>query len=893
MPPLAPQAPKWDEFPKSNQEQTAFCARFKDYEAAGLEGEALLSAIRQNFTPESFTHVKILSNYELYHRTKDSIRSRGVEVPTSINGNNNVLIRLLSTIWPEPDFEKGREEAYSRYLSSRKAPKPPPYPCPPAGSSAHQETRAIPDTAERRSSANKSAENPVRKQAEDKKVTQISMVTESVGNLAIADSPTRPVLLPSQGYAADMALDQHSRASHNGDHTAAQVPTTAPQRTTSNPSSGTDRQPQLAPSHGLQAPSDARNRPGTSDQHAELGTGGPSADLWGNVTRWRGETANLLASAPQPALDHPQEGDGMEEHQVSSAYPDWAVGIQETLDTGNAKFFPVREPSRRSAASGVAPHLATSNATQTSMPYILSRRPAAHDPSQPFPANASHAAPPRTPFIPAESASYPTAPQSHPPPQARGTPRVLYASRQQALEARQQASLERMGLPTLPQMNPDRRANPTHYQRPSQRNEAVLRGWADPPPQRRDGSPPLSTSSSSSGRSRAIRDLGGKVQARYRTKDKQFGGGEEENWARYLARFENISDELELNNAQRVRYIHYALKDDAEAFYYDNLRTVQNWGEMRRMLGERYNSYARRQHISDYLRNVRLDEFTDNDTPEKEALQKLARKIEALTPQAPEGENGDRDKLRHLHFAVRGYKWARGPIDRLASDLNDYKSFLDALQKAEQNIRFEKRDRSLGGNPFSVRRRIRKGKPGSAEVWFAGQARYGRDPRAKRVPRLSDVKDRKCYNCGASDHLVGRCKQGRDDVRIVENRVKDLLRKRSSDDRIKILKKLLSEMAAHINFLSGALLDQRGESSAEGSEMETTDDTESSGDDYIAENHHSGAPGDIEDSEGESSSDYGKAQDADDGVRRTHLSHETQFRDAKCAEADQESEVGF
>ena len=317
----------------------------------------------------------------------------------------------------------------------------------------------------------------------------------------------------------------------------------------------------------------------------------------------------------------------------------------------------------------------------------------------------------------------------------------------------------------------------------------------------------------------ASSDVASKVMSRYNQDRQRFGGSTQDNWTIALAKYDRMASELGMSPGQKLQLIHHMFRDDAEHFYYDELQEVRSWEEMVSILDKRYNGPARQQSIIDELRTMTIQDFSNSTEHEGQSLQKLARRIERLVPQCQPGRNGDRDKRDALYYAVRSCEWSSGPITSLSTFAGKpYKQFLDELATAEQNHRIAgnlKGKLSRHGRAFRqpqtlsppTTTRAAEGTPNSASIWFAGQARYGRDPRARKTPNVTTRYDRRCYNCNSTDHIVNKCSLPLDDVRIMGNRIKQLTRGKDQKFIEKVLKKMLLEQSAHINFLSERLIE--------------------------------------------------------------------------------------
>lgn len=298
-----------------------------------------------------------------------------------------------------------------------------------------------------------------------------------------------------------------------------------------------------------------------------------------------------------------------------------------------------------------------------------------------------------------------------------------------------------------------------------------------------------------------------KINACYKYQNSKYGGTNDENLQLALTQYDHAYRIHEISQQQKVRFVHTMLKGDALQFYYQQLEHLHEWTAIANCLKDRYQSDSRIHSIEDELDNIRITDFETNSTHEGQALQSLARRIETLVPQCPQGRNDDTYKRKYLYKAVRMKAWSDGPISSMSQNTT-YNAFLDSLTTADQN----KRIREQLQNPtmrkiFDYRRTVHTNpKPtgsNDAVQWFQGQARYGRDPRAPSRKELKPQRgNQACFNCGTNGHTERQCRQPRDEHRIMKARIKHLLKNQTKGDVIRIIKKLLSEQSAHINFLS-------------------------------------------------------------------------------------------
>ena len=287
-----------------------------------------------------------------------------------------------------------------------------------------------------------------------------------------------------------------------------------------------------------------------------------------------------------------------------------------------------------------------------------------------------------------------------------------------------------------------RNMTPREYQRSDrakreeERERLLSRATITTHPTRVDTTTVDDTDSHSSHSSQFVR-----IQNCYKHKHTKFGGESDENWTMTLAKYEHFAEQLKLTEEQKLRYIHAIFRDDAEHFYFSELKNTSNWTDIVSNLNKRYNNDARIRAVKDELKTITLMQFSQDGTCDAKALQLLARRIEKLVPQCYKVANCDEEKREALYYAVRNAPWSEGPINALVGSgyQKSYKSFLDELITAEQQYRLRKGDTA----GISSRTRYKtdstnrrptgpsKGPINDAIVWYQSQGRYGRDPKAR------------------------------------------------------------------------------------------------------------------------------------------------------------------
>ena len=304
----------------------------------------------------------------------------------------------------------------------------------------------------------------------------------------------------------------------------------------------------------------------------------------------------------------------------------------------------------------------------------------------------------------------------------------------------------------------------------------------------------------------------------YKTDKQRFGGALDEDWNKTLKRFEQFANKFFLPNHIRAQCLQLVFRDDAETFFLNELEQYHdNYTAMVQLLNERYNSAPRKRAMLDEISKMTISEFTAAEKTEASALAALARRIERIVPQLDPPHNNDRAKREVLRSALMNTPWAQIPIYNLmhsTSQSKIYKQFFDELVAAEHQHRIFS-DNSTTTPTQKPKSKQSTQKPtlsklgqSEAEIWYQGQARYGRDRNAtKRRYINNSSRSLTCFNCGKSGHAVSKCRLPKDEVRIVKARMRQILRGKSKDEQVKLLKALLGEHAAHVNYLSDMLAD--------------------------------------------------------------------------------------
>lgn len=152
------------------------------------------------------------------------------------------------------------------------------------------------------------------------------------------------------------------------------------------------------------------------------------------------------------------------------------------------------------------------------------------------------------------------------------------------------------------------------------------------------------------------------------------------------------------------------------------------------------------------IHGLQLSSFLTEFKHKGRASQKLSRGVEKLVPQCPRGRNRDEDKIDALYYSGRMIYCATNPITCLVGSEKTYKQFLAELSSAEQNhrIRLTIQGRVPRRNGRGYLNTDNSGASSSSKlgsvdtdsmVWFQGQLRYSRDPRAPNRSKLKFEED--------------------------------------------------------------------------------------------------------------------------------------------------------
>ena len=92
----------WKNFEFTTNELISFANLFKGYEDDGaLGGNELLDTIREDVSLFSFSRLEVQVNYDIYKKVKTFLKSRHVSIPSSADGTQSIMVRILATVWPE------------------------------------------------------------------------------------------------------------------------------------------------------------------------------------------------------------------------------------------------------------------------------------------------------------------------------------------------------------------------------------------------------------------------------------------------------------------------------------------------------------------------------------------------------------------------------------------------------------------------------------------------------------------------------------------------------------------------------------------------------------------------------------------------------------------------
>lgn len=274
----------------------------------------------------------------------------------------------------------------------------------------------------------------------------------------------------------------------------------------------------------------------------------------------------------------------------------------------------------------------------------------------------------------------------------------------------------------------------------------------------------------------------------YSSNCQRFWGKNDEDWLTKLNRYQFMCAQNKVTGSDKVSFLHYMLDGAALQFFINEIEgKLTNYGEVMRRFHERYASAAKQDYISHQLSEIHISNFeTQDNFNEGAAFRAMVDEIDRLTPMSHPEDRTDRAKTLHLQQAVLGKDWARTVLSNVTANELRYHNLIERLEYSLQQ--WAKHLSAHSRAPHYNSNQIRSTRWKATN--FAGQARYGREPRSNasivpkqfnrdgRVypkehwPQRDNRKDLlTCHNCGKTGCRWFKCKEPVDMKRVLRNRM--------------------------------------------------------------------------------------------------------------------------
>lgn len=100
------------------------------------------------------------------------------------------------------------------------------------------------------------------------------------------------------------------------------------------------------------------------------------------------------------------------------------------------------------------------------------------------------------------------------------------------------------------------------------------------------------------------------IAMRLRDAEQKFSGDLSECWEDYQDEYEQISEDYNLSNEQKFKYLHNFLRKDAHRFYLDSVKpNSKPYADAVTLLEKEYNSIVRQTRVKNHLNSLRLSQF--------------------------------------------------------------------------------------------------------------------------------------------------------------------------------------------------------------------------------------------------------------------------------------------
>ena len=280
------------------------------------------------------------------------------------------------------------------------------------------------------------------------------------------------------------------------------------------------------------------------------------------------------------------------------------------------------------------------------------------------------------------------------------------------------------------------------------------------------GSPRTSTQPSNN-----PRQISNDVAKRFSNDSSKFSGDETECWPKYVESYTRMSDELELDNRQMMKFFHHLLRDHALEFYREHVENqVSSFNDIEKKMNEQFFSALKMETVARRLEALHISQFEDAGKSEEESLREIAKNIQTFVPQTPMDFRTDRYRKKILNDATCGKEWALNISSSTSFRNLSYQQLLNELLNSLQQYNIHKKRSENKGEEVLYRRNI-------AETNFIGQGRYvkSRNHYGNQYghgQRSSENRLNRCWNCMKPNCTVNRCPYPKNPKKIRLNRIK-------------------------------------------------------------------------------------------------------------------------
>ena len=175
------------------------------------------------------------------------------------------------------------------------------------------------------------------------------------------------------------------------------------------------------------------------------------------------------------------------------------------------------------------------------------------------------------------------------------------------------------------------------------------------------------------------------IAMRFRQNSSNFTSGIGESWNEYIAEYLQVARDYDLNNQQKLLYLHDIIGGDAKRFYLDSVYPhVQTFNHAVEPIGREYNSSLRQNRVKNLLNTLRLKDKLGENQDEGEAVAMVYKIIAKLAPLFPTCHRGNAHKIEFLHNAVVRPHWAAEPLSRTANHNLSFQKLYGELEAVHQ-----------------------------------------------------------------------------------------------------------------------------------------------------------------------------------------------------------------